>query len=43
MLYPGEIEYRREQERLKNGVEVDDKTWKQMSELASKFGVALPG
>jgi uncharacterized oxidoreductase len=42
VLYPGEIEYRREQERLKNGVDVDDKTWKAMNELATKFGMTLP-
>ena len=39
VLYPGEIEYRREQERLKSGVEVDDKTWKAMNALAAKYGV----
>jgi LDH2 family malate/lactate/ureidoglycolate dehydrogenase len=43
VLYPGEIEHRREQERLKNGVDVDDKTWQAMTELASRFGVSLPG
>lgn len=40
VLYPGEIEWRREQERLKSGIEVDDKTWKAMTELAAKFGVS---
>jgi LDH2 family malate/lactate/ureidoglycolate dehydrogenase len=39
VLYPGEIEWRREQERLKSGVEVDEKTWKSMQALAEKFGV----
>ena len=42
VLYPGEIEYRREQERMKSGIEVDDKTWKAMNELATKFGMTLP-
>ena len=40
VLYPGEIEWRREQERSKNGIEVDDKTWKAMLALAEKFGVS---
>jgi uncharacterized oxidoreductase len=40
VLYPGEIEWRREQERLKTGIEVEDKTWKEMLSLAEKFGVA---
>lgn len=40
VLYPGEIEWRREQERLKNGVEVDDTTWKKLLALAEKFGVS---
>jgi uncharacterized oxidoreductase len=41
VLYPGEIEWRREQERLKSGIDVDDKTWQAMQALAKKFGVAL--
>jgi LDH2 family malate/lactate/ureidoglycolate dehydrogenase len=39
VLYPGEIEWRREQERLAAGVDVDAKTWKAFGELAAKFGV----
>jgi len=39
VLYPGEIEWRREQERLAKGVDVDAKTWKAFGELAQKFGV----
>jgi uncharacterized oxidoreductase len=39
VLYPGEIEFRREQERMKNGIEVEDKTWQAMLALAKKFGV----
>ena len=41
MLYPGEIEWRREQERRKSGVEVDAKTWQALQELAAKLGVAF--
>jgi uncharacterized oxidoreductase len=39
VLYPGEVEYRREQDRLKNGIDVDAKTWAQFEALAKKFGV----
>ncbi len=39
VLYPGEIELRREKECLANGIAVDDKTWKQLKELADKFGI----
>ncbi len=40
VLYPGEIEWRREQERLKNGIDVDGKTWDQFEQLATKYGVS---
>lgn len=40
VLYPGEIEWRREQERAKNGIEIEDKTWKSLVELAARFGVS---
>jgi uncharacterized oxidoreductase len=39
VLYPGEIEWRREQERRKSGVEVEDKTWSTLLSLGEKFGV----
>jgi arylsulfatase A-like enzyme len=39
VLYPGEIELRREKERLAAGIEVDDKTWSQLLDLADKFGI----
>ena len=38
VMYPGEVEYLREQERRKNGVEVDNKTWKAFTDLAAKYG-----
>ncbi len=38
VMYPGEVEFRREQERLKNGIEVDGKTWKTFGDLAAKYG-----
>ena len=40
VLYPGEVEYRREQERLKTGIEVEDKTWKVLMDWGKKLGVA---
>src|SRR5690606_29026691 len=39
VLYPGEIEWRRTQERLKSGIEVDAKTWQAMQSLAKQFGI----
>jgi uncharacterized oxidoreductase len=40
VLYPGEIEYRREQERRKNGISVEDATWGKLRELAQGYGIA---
>jgi uncharacterized oxidoreductase len=40
VLYPGEIEWRREQERAKSGIEVEDKTWQEMLAIAQRFGLA---
>ena len=40
VLYPGEVEFRREQERLKSGIEVEDKTWKVLMDWGRKLGVA---
>ena len=39
IYYPGEVEYLREQDRLKNGIEVDDKTWQQYRAIAAKHGI----
>ena len=33
VLYPGEIEYNREQQRRKEGIFVEDETWSQLSGL----------
>lgn len=41
VLYPGEVEWMREQDRLKNGIEVDDKTWAQFEAIAKKHGLTL--
>jgi uncharacterized oxidoreductase len=40
VLYPGEVEWRTEQERRKTGIEVDDKTWKAFQDLGAKHGIA---
>lgn len=39
VLYPGEVEYLREQDRLKNGIEVDDKTMQAFAAIAKKHGI----
>lgn len=40
VLYPGEIEHRREQDRLANGIEVDDQTWKKFQDIAAKHNIS---
>jgi uncharacterized oxidoreductase len=40
IYYPGEVEYLKEQDRLKNGIEVDDKTWDNFKKLGAKYGIA---
>ena len=40
VLYPGEVEWMREQDRRKNGIEVDDATWKKFEALGKKYGIA---
>ena len=40
VLYPGEIEFRREQDRRKNGIPVEDATWKKLQDLAQGYGIA---
>ncbi|MFV0297561.1 MAG: Ldh family oxidoreductase [Hyphomicrobiaceae bacterium] len=39
IFYPGEVEYLREQDRRKNGIEVDEKTWEKFQELGAKYGI----
>jgi uncharacterized oxidoreductase len=43
VLYPGEPEYRAEQERRGTGIPVDDPTWRQLMAVASRYGVTFPG
>jgi len=39
ILYPGEVEHRREQQRRRDGIPVEDRTWEQLQALARRFGV----
>src|SRR6478672_1529339 len=40
VLYPGEVEYLRELERRKNGIEVEDATWDKLRALAAEYKIA---
>jgi len=40
VLYPGEVEYMREQERRRNGIDVEDATWDKLRALAGEYGLA---
>jgi uncharacterized oxidoreductase len=40
VLYPGEIEHIREQERRANGIDVEDATWNKLRVLAKDYGLA---
>ena len=40
MLYPGEIEHIKEQDRRRNGIDVEDATWARINKLAEEYGVA---
>ncbi|KIF66158.1 dehydrogenase [Streptomyces sp. AcH 505] len=37
VLYPGEIEHRKEAERRRDGIEIEDATWKQLVDLAGEL------
>jgi LDH2 family malate/lactate/ureidoglycolate dehydrogenase len=39
VLYPGEIEYLREQERSQAGIDVEDATWQKLQALAAGYGL----
>ena len=39
VLYPGEIEHRREQDRRRDGIEVEDATWYKLQQLAEGYGL----
>ncbi len=40
VFYPGEVEYLREQQRRKDGIEVEDATWEKLRALAGEYKVA---
>jgi uncharacterized oxidoreductase len=40
VLYPGEIEHRRERERAAKGIEIEDATWRKLRALAEQHGTA---
>jgi LDH2 family malate/lactate/ureidoglycolate dehydrogenase len=40
VLYPGEVEYIREQERRARGIDVEDATWDKLTALARQYGLA---
>src|SRR6188474_1704944 len=40
VLYPGEVEYIREQQRRKSGIEVEDATWDRLKALATDYRLA---
>jgi len=42
VLYSGEIEYRTEQRRRREGIPIEDETWRQLTALAEASGVAIP-
>ena len=39
VFYPGEIEFRKEQDRRKNGVPIEDATWNKIRDLAQGYGL----
>jgi uncharacterized oxidoreductase len=41
ILLPGEIEVRRQKQRLIEGVKIPDETWRQLAETATKLGVSV--
>lgn len=42
VLYPGEIEYRTEQRRRREGIPIEDETWRQLTVLAEASRISMP-
>ena len=42
VLYPGELEYRTEQQRRRDGIYVEDQTWQQLTDLYGEYGLSMP-
>jgi LDH2 family malate/lactate/ureidoglycolate dehydrogenase len=40
VFYPGEVEYLREQQRRKDGIEIEDATWNKLRTLAGDYKIA---
>ncbi|OJW24030.1 MAG: dehydrogenase [Rhodospirillales bacterium 69-11] len=40
VFYPGEIEFRKEQQRRREGVPIEDATWNKLRDLAQGYGIA---
>jgi uncharacterized oxidoreductase len=40
VLYPGEIEYRTEQRRRREGIPIEAATWTRLGEIATRFGLS---
>ena len=40
VFYPGEMEYIRERDRGKNGIEIEQATWNKLRTLAGEYGLA---
>jgi len=40
IYYPGEVEYLKTQKNLKDGIDVEDKTWAELKALAEEYGAA---
>jgi LDH2 family malate/lactate/ureidoglycolate dehydrogenase len=41
ILIPGELERRERERREKNGIPIDEETWRQITETAVRYGVKL--
>ena len=41
VIMPGELDFNTKRERLKNGIEIDDITWKQITDIAKKLNVEI--
>jgi uncharacterized oxidoreductase len=39
VFYPGEVEYKKEQDRRKNGILIEDATWAKVVDLAKGYGL----
>ena len=40
VFYPGEVEYLREQQRRRDGIEIEDATWDRLRTLAGEYKIA---